>query len=170
MSWTVSTLACSLCPPVSPAGTPRHPGASLLGGDPRSAPFPPASARSSPQMQIRVAQTFVSEADSFSDSSHIFFPLRFAQHFSFQTLGPRFTPLASAELPGGSSLHEASASTVSVGGQLTGGCWGAWTKGLGSRWGGAVEGEGDTRGVQGPVAEVGVLGGHEAGHEACTGP
>lgn len=71
-------------------------------------------------------------------------------------------------------MHEASASTVSVGGQLTGGCWGAWTKGPGSRWGGAVEGaargEGDTRGVQGPVAEVGVLGGHEAGHEACTGP
>lgn len=71
-------------------------------------------------------------------------------------------------------MHEASASTVSVGGQLTGGCWGAWTKGLGSRWGGAVEGaargEGDTGGVQGPVAEVGVLGGHEAGHEACTGP
>lgn len=101
MSWTVSTLACGLCPPVSPAGTPRHPGASLLGGDPRSAPPTPASARSSPQMQIRVAQTFVSEADSFSDSSHIFFPLRFAQHFSFQTLGPQFTPLSSAELQGG---------------------------------------------------------------------
>lgn len=101
MSWTVSTLACGLWPPVSPAGTPRHPGASLLGGDPRPTPFPPASARSSPQMQIRVAQTFVSEADSFSESSSHFLPLRFAQHFSFQTLGPRFTPLSSAELPGG---------------------------------------------------------------------
>lgn len=79
---SVRTLFFGLCPgqcPLWPAacGHPSAPREPRVARGPRCwvatpAVPPPASARSSPQMQIRVAQTFVSEADSFSDSSSHF--------------------------------------------------------------------------------------------------
>lgn len=83
-----------------PRGNPASPGGLAAGWRPPLYPPQLRPARP-PRCKSEWRRPSFLKLTHFLIPVHIFFPLRFAQHFSFQTLGPQFTPLASAELPGG---------------------------------------------------------------------
>lgn len=110
---SVRTLFFGLCPgqcPLWPAAcghtpAPREPrvtrGPRCWAATPALPPPPQLRPARPPRCKSEWRRPSFLKLTHFLIPVHIFFPLRFAQHFSFQTLGPRFTPLASAELPGG---------------------------------------------------------------------
>lgn len=110
---SVRTLFFGLCPgqcPLWPAAcghpsAPREPrvtrGPRCWAAIPALPPSPQLRPARPPRCKSEWRRPSFLKLTHFLIPVHIFFPLRFAQHFSFQTLGPQFTPLASAELQGG---------------------------------------------------------------------